>query len=116
MTNLEKYREEIEKAITQLPIENCKKLLNLSRDKCICSEKCDEFMHNFVDWLLEESKTDWSQVEPGTKCLVKDDEDSDWREYKFAGFVLGRPWFISCEDFDNINTMTFLYNFDHYKI
>lgn len=114
MINLEKHREEIEKEITQLPIENCKKLLNLSGDKCIHAETCEECMHNFVDWLLEESKTDWSQVEPGTKCLVRDREDDEWLVREFCTFAYERPWFLGgAYSSKDIKEKTLLYSYTY---
>lgn len=116
MINLEKHREEIEKELTLLPVQNCKNLSILSGNKCNPVGTCEECMHNFVDWLLEEAKTDWSQVEPGTKCLVRDYDNWSWQERQFAIFAFGKPWFFVAGTLDDVNTDTSLFNYTYYKI
>lgn len=127
MTNLEKHREEIEKELTLLPESSCIRLAGLREDGCNNHVSCNKCTHSFVEWLLtdveEKCYIDWSQVEPGTSCLVKDYEHCVWETAVFVTFTLGKPWFMYKDDLrtlggvlNNANSSTPLVTYNYCKL
>lgn len=46
-----------------------------------------------LEWLQQEykeSEVDWSKVEIDTPILVRDNEDEEWKERYFAGYLKGK--------------------------
>lgn len=117
MTNLEKHREEFVKTMKSMVTCGCSTLLKCTDLDCIDFKTCEDCANAFVDWLLEEAPVDWSQVEPGTKCLVRDDENDPWITRYFAVFAFGKPWFFSGgSSIDNMTITTSLQTYNYCKL
>lgn len=116
MINLEKHRKEIVKTMKVMLPDQCRSLLKGSNLVCGQFQLCEDCANAFVDWLLEEAPVDWSKVKPGTKCLVRDYDNTSWQERQFALFAFGRPWFFEVGSSDSINTDTSLWNYTYYKL
>lgn len=128
MINLEKYRKEIEKELTLLPESSCIRLAQLREDDCNNHVNCNKCTNSLVNWLLTEVEEkcyiDWSLVEPGTRCLVKDYQNSVWELAIFVTFTLGKPWFMFADDLrticggvlNNANSSTPLLTYNYCKL
>lgn len=117
MTNLEKHREEFVNAMKIMDISECDRILRCSNLECSQFKNCGDCANAFVDWLLEEAPVDWSQVEPGTKCLVRDDKDGVWVVREFAMFAFGKPWFLVAGiSVDDIDGSVSLFNYNYCKL
>lgn len=117
MTNLEKHREEFAEAMDRMRIREWSELFEISGLEFEQFKESSECSNAFIDWLLEETKVDWSQVEPGTKCLVRDNENDPWVVREFAVFAFGKPWFFSGgSSIDNMTNTTCLYTYNYCKL
>lgn len=117
MTNLEKHREEFVKTMKSMVTCGCSTLLKCTDLDCIDFKNCGDCANAFVDWLLEEAPVDWSQVEPGTKCLVRDDENDPWITRYFAVFSFGKPWFLGAGvSLTDIGDALYVFNYRYCKL
>lgn len=124
MTNIEFYKKDVEReisngksvclALNEVANKNC---WDGKVKPCLDYVDCYKCSRDFLDWLLEEYNVDWSQVEHGTKCLVRDNEDDPWFVREFALFAFGKPWFFNRDSSkDDITSGTWLYAFNYYKL
>ena len=121
MTNVEKYKEELMDSFVMKGSCGLKNIYDLKTE----TDNTEFFCNNYdcvtcrniiLDWLLEEAPIDWSQVEPGTKCLVRNYDNMPWKERQFGIFAFGKPWFFIAGTLDDVNTDTSLCNYTYYKI
>lgn len=117
MTNLEKHREEFAEAMDRMRIREWSELFEISGLEFEKFKESSECSNAFIDWLLEETKVDWSKVKPGTLCLVRDNENDEWNVRMFADFVCERPWFFGGGySPTNITEITPLYTYNYCKL
>lgn len=117
MTNLEKHREEFAEAMDRMRIREWSELFEISGLEFEQFKESSECSNAFIDWLLEETKVDWSQVEPGTKCLVRDDENDPWITRYFAVFAFGKPWFLGAGvSLTDIGDALYVFNYKYCKL
>lgn len=116
MINLEKHREEFVSAMKVMNTSECDRILKCSNLECSQFKHCGDCANAFVDWLLEEYNVDWSQVKPGTNCLVRDYDNTPWYEREFGVFAFGKPWFFVAGSLDSMNKDTSLCTYRYYKL
>lgn len=118
MTNAEKYKDELIDSYIMEGFCGLKNVYDLKTDNTefFCNNDCITCRNIISDWLLEEAPVDWSKVEPGTKCLVRDYDHTSWHEREFGVFAFGKPWFFAAGSLDSINIDTSLCNYTYYKL
>ena len=107
MTNLEKFREQIElfalsgtswsKLAGSDKFASCRNITcdNCQFNDCDINQTCSDLKLAWLQQEYEKPEVDWTKVEMDTPILVKDYEDNNWIERYFATYFNGvvYAWF-----------------------
>lgn len=99
MTNLEKYRKEFEKSLSNIDGPDCISIIGISDMHCNAVD-CEKCAKGFVDWLLEDDSQNIKntqnshniELQSRQRLLVRNENDENWVEGYFICYFDGLYW------------------------